>query len=99
MSSNLTFRVRSQNTVLSGQKKATKTDITMMRLSCPKVEYVPKDPFLYSDFRGLLNADFKEALTNTFKQDDLNKLNLEKNRHSHYEAINKSSTSNLLDSS
>jgi len=32
------------------------------RLHSPKVEYIPRDPYLYSDFRGLLSADFKEAL-------------------------------------
>lgn len=47
------------------------------RLNSPKVEYIPNDPFLYSDFRGLLNADFKEALTNCFSQDDLNRINTE----------------------
>jgi len=36
------------------------------RLHSPKMEYIPRDPYQYSDFRGLLSADFKEALTNCF---------------------------------
>ena len=36
------------------------------RLSQPKLEYIPRDPYEYSDFRGLLNADFKEALVEIF---------------------------------
>ena len=47
-------------------------------MSVPKIEYIPKDPYKYSDFRGLWNADFKEALTNCFSQRDLNRINEEK---------------------
>lgn len=47
------------------------------RLSVPKTEYIPKDPYKYSDFRGLLSADFKDALVNCFDQDVLNKINQE----------------------
>ena len=36
------------------------------RLSSPKTEYIPKDPFKYADFRGLLTADYKEALMAAF---------------------------------
>jgi len=45
------------------------------RLSVPKTEYVPSDPFKYSDFRGLLSADYKEALAGAFKMEDLEILN------------------------
>ncbi len=41
----------------------------------PKTEYVPMDHFKYADFRGLLSADFKEALGQAFKQEDLERLN------------------------
>lgn len=43
----------------------------------PKVEYVPKDPYKYADFRGLLSADFKDALSNAFDQETLDKINME----------------------
>jgi len=57
------------------------------RLHSPKIEYIPKDPYLFSDFRGLLSADFKEALTNCFSQDDLNRINTEQ---SYVDMINNS---------
>ena len=45
------------------------------RLSVPKVEYIPKNPFKFSDFRGLLTADFTEALVSAFDQETLDKVN------------------------
>jgi len=45
------------------------------RLSAPKPEYIPKDPYKYSDFRGLFSADFKDALTNAFDQELLDNIN------------------------
>jgi|TARA_B110001450_G_C17638466_1_gene488281 hypothetical protein len=42
---------------------------------------------MFSDFRGLLSADFKEALTNCFSQDDLNRINTEQ---SYVDMINNS---------
>jgi len=46
-------------------------------LSVPKNEYIPKDPYKYQDFRGLLSADFKDALSSAFDQETLNKINME----------------------
>lgn len=70
------FRVRShavnQNQFLPKNMKLRKQ---VERLSVPKSEYIPKDPYKYSDFRGLLSADFKDALVNCFDQDVLNKIN------------------------
>lgn len=34
------------------------------RLKEPKKQYEPKQPFLQRDFRGLLSADFAEAIQN-----------------------------------
>ena len=41
------------------------------------MEYIPKDPYKYSDFRGLFSADFKDALINAFDQDILDKINID----------------------
>ena len=61
------FRVHSKNRKAGRYPKLnTQLDQLVSRLHSPKIEYIPKDPYLYSDFRGLLNADFKEALTNCF---------------------------------
>jgi len=46
----------------------------------PKMEYIPKDPFQYSDFRGLLNADFKEGLVSCYDQATLDQINTEPER-------------------
>ena len=72
------FRVRSQ--VARGGTAVTKNyriRKQVERLSVPKVEYIPIDPYKYSDFRGLLSADFKEALTNAFDQETLDQINQE----------------------
>ena len=70
------FRVRSQvarkGTAIAKNYRIRKT---VERLSVPKEEYIPQDPYKYSDFRGLLSADFKEAITNAFDQETLDKIN------------------------
>ena len=37
--------------------------------------YSPRDLFKYSEFRGLLNADFQEALANCYDQAVLDRIN------------------------
>jgi hypothetical protein len=68
------FRVRSQVAKSRGgnQIKNYKIRKQVERLSVPKTEYIPNDPYKYSDFRGLLCADFKEAIGNAFDQNTLN---------------------------
>jgi hypothetical protein len=77
--SNTGFRVRSQFARVSsnGQIKNFKLRKQIERLSVPKNEYIPKDPYKYSDFRGLLSADFKDAISNAFDQETLDRINLE----------------------
>ena len=62
----LSFRVRSKShqkrTFLKNMKLRKQAD----RLSIPKETYIPKNPYEFSDFRGLLNADFKGALVNCY---------------------------------
>ena len=73
-----TFRVQykvAQMKTRGPRSKKLKQQIA--RLSAPKLEYVPKDPFKYSDFRGLLNADYQTALSHRFKQEDLQRINVE----------------------
>lgn len=41
-----------------------RTNKTIEKLKAPKTPYKPNEPYMHSDFRGLLNADFKEALIN-----------------------------------
>ena len=63
------FRVRSsvaKRSSHSGYIKNYKLRKQVDRLSVPKNEYIPKDPYKYSDFRGLLSADFKDALSSAF---------------------------------
>ena len=62
------FRVNSKKNARSNRypKLNNQIEEIVNRLHSPKMEYIPKDPYLYSDFRGLLSADFKEALTNCF---------------------------------
>ena len=60
------FRVQKNIASLAKRKINQNQSRTCDRLSMPKDEYVPQDPFNYFDFRGLLNADFKDALVNRF---------------------------------
>ena len=76
------FRVNSKHKNATGRssrypKLNNQIEEIVNRLHSPKMEYIPKDPYLFSDFRGLLSSDFKEALTNCFSQDDLNRINTE----------------------
>ena len=71
----LSFRVRSQTKTHRSTIKNLKVKRTIERLSVPKAEYIPQDPYQYSDFRGLLSADFKEALINCYDQETLDKIN------------------------
>lgn len=72
------FRVRSQvarkGTAVTKNYRLRKA---VDRLSAPKEDYIPQDPYKYADFRGLLSADFKEAITNAFDQETLDKINSE----------------------
>ena len=49
----------------------------------PKSEYIPIDPYKYSDFRGLLSADFKDAISNAFDQETLNQINVDHAKNDH----------------
>jgi hypothetical protein len=73
------FRVRSQVAKHGRENhiKNYKIRKQVERLSVPKTEYIPNDPYKYSDFRGLLCADFKEAIGNAFDQETLNQINVE----------------------
>ena len=52
------FRVQSQINTQKSLLKNQRLARQMQRLSQPKTDYIPRDPFKYSDFRGLLNADY-----------------------------------------
>lgn len=65
-----TFRVKSRKNLRP--KKFSKN---IERLSSPKEEFIPNDPFLFSDFRGLLNRDYQKALSICFSQEQLNQIN------------------------
>ena len=71
------FRVSQKKHIRRYTFQNKQVESCVNRLSSPKPEYIPKDPYMYNDFRGLLNADFKEALMNCFSQDDLNRINTE----------------------
>lgn len=58
------FRVKSRKNL-----RGKRVNKNIERLSSPKEEYIPKDPYLYSDFRGLLNRDYQKALSICFSQD------------------------------
>lgn len=52
--------------------KFPKRNPTTERLAIPKKPHVVTNPFLFSDFRGMIHADYKEALDNLDVQDDYN---------------------------
>ena len=70
------FRVRQE--VIPKQTRIVrnmKMRSNVERLSKPKQEYIPQNPYLYQEFRGLFSADFQEALSQCFDQDTLEKIN------------------------
>jgi hypothetical protein len=71
MSTVTSFRVHPKRGKTPGMSSIENTRFKrhVNRLSQPKLEYIPRDPYMYSDFRGLLNADFKEALVEIFPQE------------------------------
>ena len=68
--STLNFRLK------KSKKKFLKVNKHIERLAKPRESYVPNDPFKYSDFKGLLNYEYPDALSNCFSQNQLNLINL-----------------------
>lgn len=94
------FRVRSQVNTQKSLLKNQRLNRQMQRLSQPKPDYIPRDPFKYSDFRGLLNADYKEALAEVYDQNTLDLINVDepKKKRPHSGSSNASINTESLNS-
>lgn len=60
--SHLANSIANKNSLISEKPSTSVNKHRISMLSSPKYEYEPNNIFKHSDFRGLLHADYEEAI-------------------------------------